>query len=57
MPGDLAAQLARVRELTVPPAEDEEPAPPPLAETSEMLIAAVQDVIDLGRQLATETRL
>jgi superfamily II DNA or RNA helicase len=57
MPGDLAAQLARVRELTVPPAEDEEPAPPPSAETSEMLIAAVQDVIDLGRQLATETRL
>jgi hypothetical protein len=57
MPGDLAAQLARVRELTAPPAEDEEPAPPPSAETSEMLIAAVQDVIDLGRQLAAEVRL
>jgi superfamily II DNA or RNA helicase len=57
MPGDLAAQLARVRELTAPLAEDEEPAPPPSVETGEMLIAAVQDVIDLGRQLATEARL
>jgi superfamily II DNA or RNA helicase len=57
MPGDLAAQLARVRELTAPPAEDEEPAPPPSVETGVMLIAAVQDVIDLGRQLATEARL
>jgi hypothetical protein len=57
MPGDLAAQLARVRELTAPPTEDEEPAPPPSVETGQMLIAAVQDVIDLGRQLAAETRL
>lgn len=57
MPGDLAAQLARVRELTAPPAKEEEPALPPSLETGEMLIAAVQDVIDLGRQLAAETRL
>jgi superfamily II DNA or RNA helicase len=57
MPGDLAAQLARVRELTAAPAEDEEPAPLPSVETGEMLIAAVQDVIDLGRQLATEAKL
>jgi len=57
MPGDLAAQLARVRELTAPPAEGEEPGPPPSVETGEMLIAAVQDVIDLGRQLAAEARL
>jgi len=57
MPGDLAAQLARVRELTAPPAEYEEPAPPPSVETGQMLIAAVQDVIDLGRQLAAEARL
>ncbi len=61
---DLAAQSPPVTqiylhhaELTAPPAKDEEPAPPPSAETGEMLIAAVQDVIDLGRQLAAETKL
>jgi hypothetical protein len=53
---DLAARLAHVRELTLPPAEDEE-APPPSVETAETLIATVQDLVDKGYELVAEAGL
>ena len=54
---ELAGQVARVRELTAPPAEDEEPGPPPSLEAGEELIAAVQTLIDRGLELAAEAEL
>jgi len=59
VPSDLANRLATVRELTAPPPEeaDEEPAPPPSLQTAETFIAAVQELVDLGRQLAAEAGL
>lgn len=56
IPADLAARLAQVRELTAPPAEDEE-APPPSLQTAESFIQTVQELIDLGEQLAAKAEL
>jgi superfamily II DNA or RNA helicase len=52
----LAARLAHVRELTAPPAEDEE-APPPSVETAETLIETVQDLVNKGYELVAEAGL
>ncbi|MCR4405308.1 MAG: DEAD/DEAH box helicase [Anaerolineae bacterium] len=49
LPDELAARLARVREPTAPPAEGET-APPPSVQTGEMMIAAVQELVDLGKK-------
>jgi SNF2 family DNA or RNA helicase len=57
IPTDLAARVDRVRALTAPPAEDEEEAPPPSIEAAEGFIAAVQELIDLGRELAAKEGL
>jgi superfamily II DNA or RNA helicase len=46
---ELAAKLARVRELTEPAAEGET-APPPTLKAGEALAAAVGELIELGRQ-------
>jgi SNF2 family DNA or RNA helicase len=54
---EMAGQVARVRELTAPPAEDEAPGPPPSREASEGFIAAVQALVDRGRELAVEAGL
>ncbi|MBN1580145.1 MAG: DEAD/DEAH box helicase [Anaerolineae bacterium] len=53
VPADLAARLDRVRALTAPPAEGED-APPPSVEAAEGLIGTVQQLIDLGRELAAK---
>jgi hypothetical protein len=53
----LAARLAQVRELTAPPAEDEEESPPPSLETAETLIETVQDLVNRGYELVAETGL
>jgi superfamily II DNA or RNA helicase len=53
----LATRLARVRELTAPPAPDEEEAPPPSIETAETLIESVQDLINKGYELAAAAGL
>jgi hypothetical protein len=49
LPDALAANLARVRELTEPAAEGE-PAPPPTLKAGETLAAAVKELIAVGRQ-------
>ncbi|HLB50166.1 MAG TPA: DEAD/DEAH box helicase, partial [Anaerolineales bacterium] len=49
LPDDLAARLARVRELTEPASEGE-PAPPPTIKVGESLAAAVMELIEAGRQ-------
>ncbi len=49
LPDDLAAKLARVRELTEPAAEGES-APPPTVKVGETLTAAVRELIEMGRQ-------
>jgi hypothetical protein len=49
LPDDLAAKLARVRELTEPAAEGES-APPPTVKVGETLAATVKELIELGRQ-------
>jgi hypothetical protein len=56
IPSDLAARVDRVRALTAPPAEDEE-APPPSVEAAQGFIAAIQELIDLGRELIAKERL
>jgi superfamily II DNA or RNA helicase len=53
---DLVARLAHVRELTTPPAENEE-APPPSIETAETLIETVQDLVNKGYELVAEAGL
>jgi len=53
----LADRLARVRELTIPPADGEEEAPPPSLETAETLIETVQDLINKGYELVAEAGL
>jgi SNF2 family DNA or RNA helicase len=56
LPVELAARLSHVRELTAPPAEDEETAP--LSDTAaEGLITAVSDLIELGQQRLVEAGL
>ncbi len=54
---NLAARLAHVRELTAPPGEDEEEAPPPSVETAETLIETVQDLTNKGYELVAEAGL
>jgi superfamily II DNA or RNA helicase len=54
VPTDLAARVDRVRVLTAPPAEDEEGAPPPSIEAAQGFIAAIQELIDLGRELIAQ---
>jgi len=54
IPTDLAARVDRVRVLTAPPAEDEEEAPPPSVEAAEGFIVTIQELIDLGRELAAK---
>jgi hypothetical protein len=49
LPEDLAMRLARVRELTDPPAGDEA-ASPPSTKTGEKLISSVQSLLELGQQ-------
>lgn len=56
LPADLAARLSHVRELTAPPAEDEESVPLS-ASAAETLVAAVRDLVDLGRQRVVEAEL
>jgi len=56
VPSDLANRLATVRELTAPPADEEEE-PAPSLQTAETFIGAVQELVDLGRQLAAEAGL
>ncbi len=53
----LADRLARVRELTAPPVEGEEEAPPPSLETAETLIEAMQDLVNKGYELLAEAGL
>lgn len=53
----LAARLAHVRELTTPPAPDEEESPPPSLETAENLIETVQDLVNRGYELVAEAGL
>jgi superfamily II DNA or RNA helicase len=56
LPEDTAMKLARVRELTEPP-DDDETAPPPSVEAGETMIAAVQGLIELGQQKVVEAGL
>lgn len=49
LPADLAARLSHVRELTAPPAEDEEAAPLSAA-AAQGLVTAVTELIENGRQ-------
>ena len=56
LPEDLALRLARVRELTAPP-EDEETAPLPSLKTGEVLLADVRALIELAEQQIVETGL
>jgi hypothetical protein len=56
LPDELAGRLARVRELTEPPAEGET-APPPSASAAETMIAAVQELIELGQKRVVEQGL
>ncbi len=59
VPSELANRLATVRQLCTPAADGagEDAAPPPSLQTAETLITAVQELIDLGRQLAAEAGL
>ena len=57
VPTEMAARVDRVRALTAPPAEDEEEAPPPSVEAAEGFIATIQELIDLGRELAAKAGL
>jgi hypothetical protein len=53
----LAARLAQVRELTAPPADEDEEAPPPSVDTAETLIETVQDLVNKGYELVAEAGL
>ena len=53
---DLAARLSQVRELTAPP-DDEDDAPPPSLKSAEGFIQVVQELVDLGEQLAAEAEI
>ena len=56
LPEELSLRLARVRELTVPP-EDEETTPPPSRKTGEALLADVRALIELAEQQVVELGL
>ncbi|MEA3266542.1 MAG: hypothetical protein U9P42_06310, partial [Candidatus Fermentibacteria bacterium] len=51
----LAGEIARIRELTTPPAPEEETEPPPAIKTAEAMISSVEKLIDHGRELAITT--
>ena len=57
LPAELAARVDRVRALTAPPAEGEEEAPPPSVEAAQGFIATIQELIDVGRELAAQEGL
>jgi superfamily II DNA or RNA helicase len=57
LPAGLAARVDRVRALTAPPAEGEEEAPPPSVQAAQGFIATIQELIDLGRELAAKEGL
>ncbi len=57
VPTDLAARVDRIRALTAPPAEGEEESPPPSLEAAQGFIAAIQELIDLGRELIAKEGL
>ncbi|MDY7076129.1 MAG: SNF2-related protein [Chloroflexota bacterium] len=57
VPTELAARVDRIRALTAPPAEDEEEAPPPSVEAAAGFITTIQELIDLGRELAAREGL
>ena len=50
-------RLARVRELTEPPGDDDGALPPPSIETGETMLAAIQALIDLVHQKMVEMGL
>lgn len=50
--GLLAGEIARVRELTTPPAPEEDVEPPPSIKAAEAMIISVEKLIDHGRELA-----
>jgi hypothetical protein len=56
LPDDLAARLARVRELTAPPEPGDE-APPPSIQTGETLAAAVRELLDSVREQVVKVGL
>lgn len=56
LPEELSMRLARVRELTAPP-EEEETAPPPSLETGKSLIEDVRALIELAEQQVVELGL
>lgn len=56
LPEELSLRLARVRELTTPPAE-EETAPPPSLKTGKTLLADVRALIELAEQQIIESGL
>jgi hypothetical protein len=53
LPENLSLRLARVRELTAPP-EDEETTPPPSLQTGEVLLSDVRALIELADQQIVE---
>jgi hypothetical protein len=53
LPEDLFLRLARVRELTAPP-EDEETTPPPSLKTGEALLSDMRALIELAEQQIVE---
>ena len=53
---ELAARLARVRELTAPPEPGDE-APPPSLQTGESLAASVRELLDLVREQVVKVAL
>jgi hypothetical protein len=57
LPADLAARLSHARELTAPPAEDEEETVPLSEEAADGVITAVSDLLDLGQQRLVEEGL
>jgi superfamily II DNA or RNA helicase len=56
LPAELAGQLSQARELTAPPA-DEEDAPPLSASTGEMLLATVRELVTLAQEQAVMVNL
>jgi hypothetical protein len=56
LPEEMAMRLARVRELTEPPAGDEA-APPPSVEAGETMVSSVQSLLELGQQKELELGL
>jgi hypothetical protein len=56
LPADLAARLSHARELTAPPAEDED-VDPLSAQAAATLITSVNDLLELGRQRLVEEGL